>query len=273
MEGDALGFGGPGQRHAERVHARRPHPGSLHCAAEMRRILWDDGEPGPGSRIQDPFGPRAFPQVQGPALDAVDALEEMLTIDLNAAAENPLIDVDTENAYHHGHFSTAYLALSLDHLRAALHHVAELSAARLGDLVEPELTGLTPFLSAGPPGSSGIMILEYVAHDALSRLRHAAAPVTLGTAVISRGLEDHASFSTQAARSTSAAIGAYRTVLACEFLGAVRALRMGSVELPAAPVAEACRTAAEALPMIAEDHTLTEEIARAESTLPECAGL
>ncbi|WP_326686323.1 aromatic amino acid ammonia-lyase [Streptomyces sp. NBC_01795] len=252
---------------SERVHAQRPHPGSTRCAAEIRRILWDDGEPGPGSRIQDPFGLRAFPQVQGPALDAVDTLENILTIDLNAAAENPFIDIETENAYHHGHFSTAHLALSLDHLRAALHHVAELSAARLSDLVEPELTGLTPFLSDGPPGSSGIMILEYVAHDALSQLRHAAAPVTLGTAVISRGLEDHASFSTQAARSTSAAISAYRTMLACELIGAVRALRLGSAELPGTAVAEAFRTAGKALPMIAEDHPLTEEIAAAEQVL------
>lgn len=266
-------LGGSPEAFSERVHARRPHPGSMRCAAEMRRILWDNGEPGPGNRIQDPFGLRAFPQVQGPALDAVDALERILGTDLNAAAENPLIDTDTENAYHHGHFSTAYLALSLDHLRAALHHVAELSAARLSDLVEPELTGLTPFLSAGPPGSSGVMILEYVAHDALSQLRHTAAPVTLGTAVISRGLEDHASFSTQAARSTTAAIGAYRTVLACELLGALRALRMSSAELPEAPVAEAFRTAEKALPMIPEDHPLTEEIARAEETLPGFAAL
>ncbi|GHJ41562.1 aromatic amino acid ammonia-lyase [Streptomyces sp. TS71-3] len=258
---------------SERVHAQRPHPGSLHCAAEMRRILWGEGEPEPGSRLQDPFGLRAFPQVQGPALDAADALESTLTIDLNAAAENPFIDIETKDAYHHGHFSTAYLALSLDHLRAAIHHVAELSAARLSDLVEPELTGLTPFLSAGPSGSSGIMILEYVAHDALSQLRHAAAPVTLGTAVISRGLEDHASFSTQAARSATAVVTAYRTVLACELIGAVRALRLGTAELPDAPVSEAFRTAAETLPMIPEDHPLTQEITHAEHVLKTFARL
>src|SRR3954470_23595019 len=38
----------------------------------------------------------------------------------------------------------------------------ELSTARLGDLVEPDLSGLPPFLADGTPGSSGIMILEYV---------------------------------------------------------------------------------------------------------------
>jgi histidine ammonia-lyase len=263
----ALSFcalGGSPEAFSERVHAARPHPGSVRCAAEMRRLLLADGELPVGRRIQDPFGLRAFPQVNGPALDAADALERVLTIDLNAAAENPLIDIDSGEAYHHGQFSTSYLALTLDHQRAALHHVAELSAARLSDLVEPDLTGLAPFLAAGPAGSSGIMILEYVAHDALGQLRHSAAPVTLGTAVISRGLEDHASFSTQAVRSTSAAVNAYRTVLACELLAAVRALRLSGVTLPQAPVAAAFAHSAQQLPHIEEDHPLSEEVAQAE---------
>jgi histidine ammonia-lyase len=264
-------LGGSPEAFSEVVHAARPHHGSVHCAAEMRRILMPGGEPPARRRLQDPFGLRAFPQVHGPALDAADALEKVLAIDINAAAENPLIDIEGEQVYHHGHFSTAYLALALDGLRAALHHVAELSAARLSDLVEPELTGLSPFLAAGPAGSSGIMILEYVAHDALAELRHSSASVTLGTAVISRGLEDHASFSTQAARSTSAAVGAYRTVLACELLGAVRALRLGEVDLPRAPVARAFERAARRLPLVREDHPLSDEIAGAELLIDEFA--
>ncbi|MFD7923810.1 aromatic amino acid ammonia-lyase [Streptomyces sp. NPDC059740] len=262
-------LGGSPEAFAERVHARRPHPGSVRAAADMRRLLWGDStqEPPAGRRLQDPFGLRAFPQVQGPALEACDALEAVLTVDVNAAAENPFIDVDDGGVYHHGHFATAHLALALDHLRAALHHVAELSAARLSDLVEPELTGLSPFLADGPAGSSGVMILEYVSHDALSQLRHAASPVTLGTAVISRGLEDHASFATQAAASTAAAVGAYRTVLACELLGAVRAVEMSGADLPAGPVAEVLRQLRPVLPVVAEDHPLTEEIHRAERAL------
>ena len=196
------------------MHARRPHPGAVRTAAEMRRILWHEGERSPGRRIQDPFGLRAFPQVQGAALDGVTQLRRILEIEINAAAENPLIDADSGAVFHHGQFSTAYPALSLDHVRAAVHHVAELCAARLGDLVEPDLTGLPAFLASGPAGSSGVMILEYVAHDALGRLRHSAGPVTLGTAVISRGLEDHASFSPHAAGSALAAAAAYRTMLA-----------------------------------------------------------
>lgn len=266
-------LGGSAEAYSERVHAARPHRGAVRCAAEMRRLLTAAGDLPAGRRLQDPFGLRVFPQVQGPALDAAEAVERVLSIDINAAMENPLIDVETGQAYHHGQFSTAEVALAFDHLRAALHHVSELSTARLGDLVEPDLSGLPPFLAEGPAGSSGIMILEYVAHDALGTLRHAAAPVTLGTAVISRGLEDHASFSTHAVRSTVAATAAYRTVLACELLGAVRALRLAGGPLPDTPLREAFRMADDNLPQIAEDHPLSTEIGQAERLLDRLAVL
>ena len=263
-----LALGGSPEAFSHRVHVRRPFPGSLRCAAEVRALISPvHGVPVPGRRLQDPYGLRVFPQVQGPALDAADAVETVLGIDINAAAENPLIDVEEATVDHHGQFCTPYLALWLDHLRAAAHHVAELSVARLGDLVEPELTGLPPFLASGPPGSSGIMILEYVAHDALAEMRHAAAAVTTGTAVISRGLEDHASFATQAARSTAEVADAYRTVLACELVGAVRALRLANEELPRIPIAAIFHRLADVLPAIEDDHPLGEEIAGAEALL------
>jgi histidine ammonia-lyase len=153
----------------------------------MRRLLGMHQTPKPGRRIQDPFGLRAFPQVQGPALDAIHYLRDVLAIEINASTENPMISTVHGDAYHHAHFHTAYVSTALDQARATVHQVAELSVARLGDLVEPEFTGLRPFLAAGPAGSSGVMILEYVAHDALTELRQAALPATLGTAVVPAG--------------------------------------------------------------------------------------
>ena len=262
-------LGGSAEAFAEEVHARRPHPGAVRAAAEMRRILGFDGEPVSGRRIQDPFGLRAFPQVQGAALDGSAHLRRILEIEINAAAENPLIGAGA--VFHHGQFATAYPALALDHVRAAVHHVAELSAARLGDLVEPDLTGLPAFLASGPAGSSGVMILEYVAHDALGRLRHSAGPVTLGTAVISRGLEDHASFLPHAAGSTLAAAAAYRTLLACELVAAVRALRMAGTPLPSAALTGAFARVTARLPDVRPDHQLSEEILTAEGLLDTLA--
>jgi hypothetical protein len=42
--------------------------------------------------------------------------------------------------------------------------------------------------------SSGVMILEYVAHAAVADIRWYAAPAALGSAVLSHGVEDHAGF-------------------------------------------------------------------------------
>ena len=71
-----LALGGSPEAFSHRVHVRRPFPGSLRCAAEMRALTSPvTGPPPPGRRLQDPFGLRVFPQVQGPALDALDALE------------------------------------------------------------------------------------------------------------------------------------------------------------------------------------------------------
>ena len=66
-----------------------------------------------------------------------------------------------------------------------------ITSRRAGGL-DPERTGPRPFLAGGPDGSSGIMILEYTASAALAELRGLAAPSSLGTAVLSRGAEEHA---------------------------------------------------------------------------------
>jgi len=268
-----LALGGSAEAYASAVHEARPHPGQVHCATEMRRLLGIDEAPLAGRRIQDPFGLRAFPQVQGPALDSLTQLERTLEVEVNAQAENPLVAPEAGDVFHHAHFHTAYVAVALDQARAAVHHVAQLSAARLGDLVEPTMTGLPPFLASGPAGSSGVMILEYVAHDALAQLRHAALPVTLGTAVVSRGLEDHASFSTQAARQATAAAEAFRYVLACELVAAVRALRMQRVQLGDVPARVVLERAARVLEGSFEDRSLADDVARAFDMLPELAEL
>jgi histidine ammonia-lyase len=259
-------LGGSPEAYAEPVHRARPHPGQVRCAARMRHLLGMEGTPPPGRRIQDPFGLRAFPQVNGPAVDALETLHRVLDIEINAGAENPMIVLAVDDAYHHAHFHTAYVASGLDHTRACVHGVAELSVARLGDLVEPEQTGLRAFLADGPPGSSGVMILEYIGHDALAALRQAALPATLGTAVVSRGLEDHASFSTQSARATTEVAVAYAHVLACELVAAVRALRQAAVEIdPAVPIAGALSRADDVLDPSTDDRPLADDVAAATS--------
>jgi histidine ammonia-lyase len=255
--------------YAAPVQEARSYPGQQEVAAVLRGLLASDGPP--AARIQDPYGYRALPQVHGPAVDAVRAAERAVTTELNAAAENPLIDVAGGRVWHNGNFHTAYMGLALDAVRAALFQTAALSAARLGTLVEPAFTGLAPFLATDPPPSSGIMILEYVAHSAIADVRRLGAPAALGSAVLSRGVEEHAGFSTQSARATTEIIGAYRIVLACELVAAVRALRLRGIRPGAPGLAAAFDLTAGALPAATADRPLDSDLAAAQELLTRLA--
>ena len=255
--------------YAAAVHDACPHPGQRAVAAAMRGLL--AGPARPAVRIQDPYGYRAFPQVHGPLVDTAGHADATVAIELNAAAENPLVDVAAQTVWHNGNFHTAYVGLGLDAIRAALFQTAALSAARLGTLVEPAFTGLAPFLATGPAPSSGIMILEYVSHAAIADIRRLAAPAALGSAVLSRGVEEHAGFSTQSARATTEVISAYRVVLGCELIAAVRALRLRGIAPAGGPLAGAYALAAAALPAGSGDRPLDADLTAAQQLLPALA--
>ncbi|MGW7646991.1 aromatic amino acid ammonia-lyase [Streptomyces bobili] len=255
---------GSAEAYAAPVHALRPYPGAVRAAGEVRRLLGLPDRPeNSGRRIQDPYGFRAFPQVHGCALDAVERLREVVEAEINCPSENPLLALDGTAAYHHGGFFAAPLGHALETVNLTLLQTAQLSAARLTALGDPALTGLPAFLAAGPASSSGTMILEYTAHSALAELRSCAAPASVGHAVLSRGLEEAASFAGQAARQTLRAAEAYRTVLACELVSAVRALRMHAVP----PQIAVFTVADEALPDGTDDRPLTGDVTAAAELL------
>ena len=251
---------------APQIAAARPLAGLAAVSECLFALTADCVEP---ARIQDPFGLRCLPPVAAALHDAACALHDVLTVEINAAAENPLFRDGM--VLHHGGFHAAPVALALDTLRLAIVPFASLAAARLGHLMEPDLTGLTPFLSVDAPGSSGVLIAEYLAADALARLRADAAPVVLGTVAISRGLEEHASFAWQAAGHARHAVYHLRTVLALEWVVAERALRMKGVgrEGVLAPI----RAVAAGFDATVEDRPIGSDAALAEAALPALAAI
>ena len=296
-----LAAGASAEPYAPAVQAARPHPGQRAVADALRRLLRDPaGLAAPPGRVQDSYGYRALPQVHGAAVDAAGHAGRVIAVEMNSAAENPLIDAVGHAAWHNGNFHGGYICLALDSLRAAVFQAAGLSVARLATLTEPSVTGLRPFLADGQAPSSGIMMLEYTAHSALAELRLRAGPAALGSAVLSRGAEDHASFATQSARETTAAAAALRTVVACELVAATRALRLqatagaadqagaagqagaasqagagrpAGLQLAGEPLARAFRLASGALPADTADRPLDGDLATAEGVLPALAAV
>ncbi|GHH73288.1 aromatic amino acid ammonia-lyase [Promicromonospora soli] len=250
-------------------------PGVDVVAERARRLLEVPAGPTgqsavPPARIQDAFGLRAFPISQGAFTHALGVLAEQAGRVLGVAQENPLFDLAGEAVVHHGAFHQAALGLALDGCNLALAQTGPLVMSRIGMLNEPALTGLRPFLATGQVGASGLMMVEYVAASALGELRAAAQPASLGTVVLSRGAEEDASFASQAVVQAERAVAAYRTLLACELVGAVRLLRQRGVVLPAGPLNDALELAA-ALPADDADRDQRDDLEIAQKLLDALA--
>lgn len=247
----------------ETMERTTPFPGARAVARRMRGLV---GGLGPAARLQDPFSLRAIPQVHGAFLDALDRLDQVVTAMANAPAENPVI-VPGVGIAHHGGFHGAYLAQALDAMASALAQSAQLTFARCCLLNDPALTTLPAFLGDGTPGASGAMVVEYVAASALATLRSLAAPAAVQSVSISRGVEDDASFASLAATQAHAAFEGYRTLLGCELVVAVRAVRMRGVAFaPDSPLRAALATCADLDASVA-DRDLTDDLAVAETLL------
>lgn len=263
----ALSFsalGGNRETLHEKVQLAHPHPGQRAAAETLQMLL---ARAQPARRIQDPYSLRALPQVHGAALDALEYLERILTIEMNGSPENPLVDPDSGDVFHNGNFHAIYVCLALDGVRLAIYNAAALSTARISALMEPSLTKLRPFLASGPEASSGLLITEYIAQSALADLRHLAMPDSVGGAVVSRGAEEHASFATQSAWHTVSFEAAFETVLACELVAAVRALRQQDMVPTDGPLHDVYAAAALLLDPSTDDRSIEQDLALARACL------
>jgi histidine ammonia-lyase len=251
-----------------RVHAARPLPGQVAVAARMRALLagTEGSRRGPG--VHDPLAFRCQPQVDGAALDSLDALDRVLAVELNAAAENPLLVAAPEPAaLAAGNFHAVALALALDGLRAAVAQAASIVAARASALLDERFSGLRGWLAATREASSGAMALEYTAHAAAAEARLLAAPATAQHTSVGAGMESHASFASQAVRQTGAALDRYADAVATELVLACRALVVAGRPPAGDGTRELFAHVAAAVPGGLEDRPLTADVQRARALL------
>lgn len=226
-----VALNGNREAYAQPVQDARPHQGQHEVSTAVRAAL--EGVPVVSARVQDSFGLRTVPQVVAPLRFAIDHLRTVVETEINSTPENPLYDTTTDEVFHHGNFHAHVLSLAADQVAIALAGAAQLSLLRLSSMCDPAMSGAEPFLSDSEPGSSGVMVLEYVSAAALSRLRGHASPASLGLTVVSRGAEEHASFASAAVHQVVGATDEARTVLACELLAAQRAVTTRPAEIPA----------------------------------------
>jgi histidine ammonia-lyase len=225
------------------------------------------------ARIQDPYGLRVYPVAHASVVTSLDSLVRQLERTLNTAQENPLFDVDADEVVHHGAFYQASLSLELDGTTLALALTAPITHSRIRMLNDPDTNGGNAFLAGGEAGSSGLMMVEYVAAGAIAEIRAAAQPASVGTLVLSRGAEEDATFASQGALQLERSVAAYRVLLGCELVGAVRLLRQRGIDDRFEGVLGAALEVAAELPDNNEDRDLRGDLAVAESILDDLGRL
>jgi histidine ammonia-lyase len=184
----------------ERIHALRPHPRQIKCAENLRAILQGSElvrKPDPAN-IQDAYTLRCMPQVYGAVRDAIDYVEWVMSNELNAVTDNPLIffkDDGEPEIVSGGNFHGEPLALSMDYLALALTEIGNMSERRIMRLVDADSNGhiLPAFLTEDGGLNSGFMIVQYTAAALASENKVLAHPASADTIPSSANVEDHVS--------------------------------------------------------------------------------
>jgi histidine ammonia-lyase len=204
------------------IHALRPLRGQIYSAANILKLL-------EGSaiieahrwcgKVQDAYSLRCAPQVHGAARDLLDYVEYTVSVELNAATDNPLVLVEDDLLVSNGNFHGQSLAFALDALAMAVAELADISERRIERLVNPNLSdGLPAFLTPDGGLNSGFMIPQYVAASLVSESKVLCHPASVDSIPTSAGQEDHVSMGNAAGLKAWQVLANSERVLAIELL-------------------------------------------------------
>jgi histidine ammonia-lyase len=212
-----------------RIQDARGQLGQAASAALLRQLLLDsqireshrEGDP----RVQDPYALRCMPQVHGPVLDAIDFCVGVITRELNAATDNPLVFAETGELLSGGNFHGQAVAMALDFLAIAMTNLATISERRIDRLVHPDLNqGLPPFLAKDAGVNSGFMMAQVTAASLASECKVLSHPASVDTIPTDGNKEDQVPMAMGAAWKLRRIIGNVRNVLAIELMCAAQGL-------------------------------------------------
>jgi histidine ammonia-lyase len=246
------------------VQALRPHRGQAASAANILRALEDSAINEAHrwcDRVQDAYSLRCAPQVHGASRDLLDYVEYTISVELNAATDNPLVLVEQELLVSNGNFHGQPLAFALDALAIAVSELANISERRVERLVNPNLSeGLPAFLVVEGGLNSGFMIPQYVAAALVSENKALCHPASVDSIPTSAGQEDHVSMGNASGLKAWQVLGNVERALAIELLAGSQAVEFLAPLQPGVG-AEATRRFVRSLsPRLKEDRPLAGDI-------------
>jgi histidine ammonia-lyase len=239
----------------------RGHPGHVDSAALMRSLIEGSQireDHRDCAKVQDPYSLRCFPQVLGAAIDAVRWIHQVVSIECNAATDNPL-EVDGE-ALSGGNFHGAPLGYPLDLMAIVLTDVGSIAERRTFRLLTDFLSDLPPFLTRDGGLNSGLMIPQYTQASLVAECKIRSTPASVDSIPSSADQEDHVSMATHAARKAAAVLGMVENVVAIELLTAAQGLEFLKPLKPGRAVRKAYALVREKVAPLRQDRQMSTDI-------------
>jgi histidine ammonia-lyase len=207
----------------------KPHPGPTRVAARLRQLLKDSylWQPGAARNLQDPLSFRCVPQVHGALDEALERLQTSMEIELNSAADNPLVNVENEEVVSVGNFDVTNLSVGFDTLRIALVHVINLANERIQKQMWSYFSGLPTGLEHPDDPLSRMIPLARTTAILAGEAQVLSVPASVSCRVqIGEGIEDHASAAPLAILQTERLLHIVQRIIALELLISAAAVKL-----------------------------------------------
>jgi histidine ammonia-lyase len=229
-----------------RIHESRQHPGQIKVAQSIRTLTAGSTLLDSTNRVQDAYSLRCGPQVHGPAWDTLEYSKSVISREVNAATDNPLLFGDG-SAISGGNFHGEPIGLVMDFLGIALTEISGISERRIFRLIDGHLNENLPSMLVNTHQdaglNSGMMMPQYTAASLVLENRSLATPDSTNSLPTSAAQEDHNANSMTAARHTWQILQNTAHVLAIELYTAARAIDLRLRELPKAEIGRGTKAA------------------------------
>ncbi|GER58343.1 HAL/PAL/TAL family ammonia-lyase [Patiriisocius marinus] len=183
-------------------------------------------------KVQEYYSLRCVPQILGPVLDTLEAVENVMIEEVNSANDNPIVNVEKKQVYHGGNFHGDYVSLEMDKLKIVVTKMTMLAERQLNYLLNSKLNDiLPPFVNLGQLGLNfGMQGVQFTATSTTAENQMLSNPMYVHSIPNNNDNQDVVSMGTNAALITRKVIENGFEVMGIHLITIVQAIEYLGVQ-------------------------------------------
>lgn len=250
----------------ERIHRARGFRGQIESARRLRMMMQNspirDSHLECG-RVQDPYSIRCMPQVHGAISDNLCHVGEILTTEMNAATDNPLVFSEDGEILSGGNFHGHPVATAMDLLAIVMAQLANISERRIALMMDTNVSYLPAFLIQESGLNSGFMIAQVTAASLVSENKILSHPASVDSIPTSANKEDFVTMGANAAVKCRKILENSLQVLAVELICAAQGLDLRAPLQPGPAAKAVLEIVRREIPFLKNDRVLNLDMQKA----------